>query len=65
MTEAVLDIKQWGTLNVGNNGNYFYGAENLVSSATDTLDLTGTTYLGSMFFNAKKFNISQKNDTRS
>ncbi len=52
----IINISQWGSLNVGNNGRYFYGCENLNSSATDSLDLTGTTNLSLMFGNAINFN---------
>jgi surface protein len=41
---------------LGNNGGYFYGCENLNSSATDNLDLIGTTTLNNMFKNAIIFN---------
>ena len=44
------DIKEWGPLNLGNNGNYFYGCKYLSVSATDVLDLTGTTNLRGMFW---------------
>jgi surface protein len=45
----LLDIKNWGDLNVGDNGGYFRGCSNLVLSATDNLNLTGTTSLYNMF----------------
>ena len=53
----ILNISQWGgKVNLGNNGNYFYGAENLRSNAADAPDLTGTTDLSGMFADAKLFN---------
>jgi len=39
----IIDISQWGDLNLGNSGWYFYGTTNLNISATDILNLTGTT----------------------
>lgn len=47
--KKLLDISRWGDLNLGNNGNYFFGAENLVGTATDAPDLTGTTNLTNAF----------------
>ena len=46
----LIDISQWGDLNVGNSNGYFYGCSNLDVSATDTLDLTGTTTLAYAFY---------------
>jgi len=45
----IIEISEWGGLKLGNNGRYFYGANNLVITATDILDLTGTTNLQYMF----------------
>jgi surface protein len=45
----LLEISQWGSLNLGNGGSYFYGASNLKITAMDIPDLTGTTYLYLMF----------------
>jgi len=45
----IYDIKEWGPLRLGNNGDYFDGCSNLTVSATDILDLTGTTNLNSIF----------------
>ena len=39
----ILDISNWGNLNLGNANSYFYGCSNLDITAIDTLDLTGTT----------------------
>ena len=41
----LLEIKQWGDLRLGNSGSYFYGCFYLKHSASDNLDLTGTTTL--------------------
>jgi len=44
------EITKWGPLNLGNNGYYFNGCNNLVlTGITDTLDLTGTNNLTQMF----------------
>ena len=39
----IQEIQSWGPLNLGNSNAYFYGASNLTVTATDALDLTGTT----------------------
>lgn len=52
----ITDITDWGCLNVGNSGQYFGDCENLVCTATDELNLTGTTDLSRMFLNAYNFN---------
>ncbi len=52
----LIDISQWGNLRVGNYGDYFYGCENLNSTATDALNLTGTTDLNNMFRRTTNFN---------
>jgi surface protein len=52
----IIDIKQWGPLNVGNLNGYFYGCSNLDVSATDVLNLTGTTDMNRMFGDATNFN---------
>ncbi len=54
--DKLLDITQWGDLKLGNQGWYFYGAENLQISALDIPDLTTTTNLSGMFFGATSFN---------
>ena len=41
----LLEVSQWGVLRLGNNGGYFYGTANLDITATDDLNLTGTTSL--------------------
>lgn len=45
----LLDISKWGILKVGNGGSYFWGCINLVGTASDVLDLSGTTTLYQMF----------------
>jgi surface protein len=52
----LLDIKQWGTMRLGNSGSYFAGVTNLVGTAVDNLDLTGTANMFSMFSEASNFN---------
>ena len=51
--ERLIDIKQWGKAQVGQHveGGYFHGCVNMVVTATDPLDLTGTVSLTSMFRN--------------
>ena len=57
----LLDISNYGSLNLGNNGGYFYGAENFQISATDTLDLSGTLRFSEIFRGAKSFNSNIEN----
>ena len=45
----LVEIVQWGCLRLGNSGGYFEGCKNLVVSATDILNLDGTTTLAYMF----------------
>lgn len=45
----IIEISNWGDVRLGNTGGYFYGASNLVLTATDTLDLNGTTTLLNAF----------------
>ncbi len=45
----LIDISNWGNLNLGNGNGYFYGCENLEITAIDVLDLTGTTSFASAF----------------
>jgi surface protein len=52
----LLDVMQWGTMLLGNNGSYFAGTSNMVMSAVDMPDLTGTTNMERMFFQASSFN---------
>jgi surface protein len=52
----LLDVMQWGTVRLGNSGGYFYGASNMVVTAMDTLDFTGTTNMQSFFQGVRLFN---------
>jgi surface protein len=45
----IIEISQWGSLQLGNSGEYFYGCSNLKLTATDSPDLTGTTVLKNTF----------------
>lgn len=45
----IYEIKSWGIVRLGNNLNYFKGCSNLTVTATDNLDLTGTTDLNNAF----------------
>jgi surface protein len=54
--DKIQNITQWGDLRVGNSNGYFYGCTNLTSSATDALNLTGTTTLYYAFRGATSFN---------
>lgn len=45
----LLEISAFGPLRLGNDEEYFRGAANLTITATDVLDLTGTTSLRSAF----------------
>ncbi|MFT4250359.1 MAG: BspA family leucine-rich repeat surface protein, partial [Candidatus Woesearchaeota archaeon] len=47
--QKLLEIKQWGNVKLGNNNGYFYGASNLIITASDAPDLTGTTTMQSAF----------------
>ena len=49
----ILDIQNWGPLNLGNSGRYFHNASNLQITATDILNLTGTTTLEDAFAECK------------
>jgi uncharacterized protein (TIGR02145 family) len=47
----IIEITQWGSLKLGNNGGYFKDATNLVlTGVTDTLNLVGVTDMSLMFF---------------
>ncbi|MHA1719472.1 MAG: BspA family leucine-rich repeat surface protein [Promethearchaeota archaeon] len=41
----IVEISQWGSLQLGDMGSYFYGCSNLNLTAMDAPDLTGTTSL--------------------
>ncbi|MHA2503151.1 MAG: BspA family leucine-rich repeat surface protein [Candidatus Kariarchaeaceae archaeon] len=48
----IIEILQWGDMQLGNSEQYFEGAENMVLTATDAPDLTGTTSLVGAFTDA-------------
>ena len=54
--EKLINITSWGELNLGNEGGYFYGAENLESLPDKVFNTTGTQDFSNMFRGAKKFN---------
>jgi surface protein len=54
----LIEISQWGNLSLGNSGSYFWGCANLKITATDILNLTGTTNLYSTFKNCAKLGSS-------
>lgn len=45
----ILTISQWGNLNLGNDNGYFFGCTSLLITATDTLNLQGTTIFDNAF----------------
>lgn len=47
--QKLLGISHWGNLRLGNTGDYFANATNLVLTATDPLNLNGTTTLSGAF----------------
>lgn len=67
----IIEIAQWGNLQLGNNGFYFLGAQNLQVTATDTPNLVGTTNMAYAFSgctnlgssgNFNSWNVSQVTD---
>ncbi len=58
----MLEIEQWGCLRLGNNGMYFAGCAYLEVTASDILDLTGTTNLHGMFFLCQELHVEGIND---
>ncbi len=50
----LLEIKEWGDFRLGNTGSYFEGCSNLNITATDVLNLTGTTTLQYAFSGCSK-----------
>ena len=54
----LIEIQQWGCLRLGNMGSYFSGCRNLVLTATDSLNLTGTTSLNQAFRNCTNLGSS-------
>lgn len=45
----LLNVSQFGILQLGNTGGYFYGCANLTVTATDVLNMTGTTNMFAAF----------------
>jgi surface protein len=52
----LINISNFGILNLGNSNGYFYGCNNLTISATDQLDMAGTTTLQNAFRDCSIFN---------
>jgi len=61
---VMTEIKQWGNLNLGNNGLNFQNCSSLVlTGVTDTLNLSGTTNLSYMFYGCSNITtINNLND---
>jgi|GEM_PF-3358324 len=55
--DKIYEIKNWGCLQIGNNGFYFSGCSNLTITATDILCLEGTTTLLGLFTNCSVLTI--------
>jgi surface protein len=69
----ITEIKNWGSLQLGNSGGYFAGCDNLEINVQDVLNLNGTTILESAFAGCEKidyvenmndWDTSNVNDTR-
>lgn len=58
----IYDISEWGPLNVGSLHSAFSGCTNLTVSATDILDLTGTTTMLNMFRGTSLTTVPSMND---
>jgi surface protein len=54
----LLEISQWGPLQLGNSGEYFYGCTNLNLVTTDVLDLHGTSTLKNTFRDCSNLGIT-------
>ena len=54
-SSKLLNITQWGTLNLGNEGGYFWGTSNL-ETISGYVDLGGMTDFSNFFKGAAKFN---------
>ena len=52
--DKLIEIRSLGPLRLGNTGGYFHGASNLEITATDILDLSGTTDMRSAFNRAEQ-----------
>jgi surface protein len=60
----LTDVKQWGSdFRLGNTGNNFDGCGNMVITATDVLNMTGTTNLYAMFKDCAKLDRLPNFDT--
>ncbi len=59
----IVEIQQWGCLQLGNSGGYFYGCNNLVLAAQDSLNLTGTTSLYRAFSHCYNIGSNGKMNT--
>ena len=59
--EKLIEIKQWGPLNLVNQNAYFMGTNNLDISARDPLNLTGITNLTAMFFSTNGSDVGENN----
>jgi surface protein len=55
-SERLTGVLNWGPLKLGNKGGYFYECRNLVITAADTLNLSGTTNMSESFYNARDLN---------
>ena len=45
----IINVTNWGALNLGNNGGYFYGCHNFNFDKIDGLDISGTTNMSYAF----------------
>ena len=52
----LIQILNWGNMNLGNKGAYFEGAESLTDIFTPIIDLEGTSNFSKMFKGASEFN---------
>ena len=52
----LLEIQEWHVLRLGNAGSYFYGCSNLKITASDVLNLTGTSNFYSAFRGCSSIN---------
>ncbi len=56
----LLEIKQWGNLDLINSGGYFYGCSNLKITANDVLNLLNTNSLSRAFQDCEEINNINK-----
>ncbi len=59
----IIELMQWGNMSLGNSGYYFYGCENMLLTATDAPNMTGTTSLYFAF--AHCYNLEDMGDMNS